>query len=576
MALLIVAAASALRIAVFSELGRATAYLTYYPAVVLAALFGGLYAGLLATSVSALLCFYWIQKGYMSHVETLAMGAFIISCSMISGISEAMLRAKQKAKLEKERAEAANLAKSAFLARMSHELRTPMNAILGFAEILRRDTSITSSQQENLRIISNSGKHLLSLINDVLDMAKIDAGRMTLENSAFDLHHMVQDIIDLMGPRAEAKNLAMVLDQSTDLPRFVNADETKLRQILINLVGNAIKFTDQGSITLLLHAQPDNGSELPLLLLEVADTGIGISAADREVVFDPFIQVSSLKHQKGTGLGLAITRKFVELMGGKISVQSALGKGSIFRVEIPIELAKESEVNTLTDRGRIVGLTQGQPEYRILIVEDQAENSELLRQMLEPVGFQVRVAEDGMLGVKMFETWRPHFIWMDIRMPVMDGLEATRRIRTLEGGRNVRIVAVTASVFKEEIDNVKVAGMDDLIRKPFQADAIYDCLEKHLGVTYIREEATPASEKQTASPQWREALKSLPETLQGELADALVTLNADRISAAIGRIAELNPALGEMLEQKAGQFNYTEIMNGLKADLGNLTEDKAA
>lgn len=576
-ALLIIGAASALRAWIFADLGRGSAYLTYYPAVVLAALYGGLYAGLIATCASAFLCFYWVQQGYMTPVETLAMGAFFLSCAMISGIAEGMIRAKARAKLEKERAEAANLAKSAFLARMSHELRTPMNAIMGFAEIMRRDASISPQQQKNLAIINRSGEHLLALIDDVLDMAKIDAGRMVLENAVFDLNAMVRDIADLLRSRAEAKNLDLVLDQSADLPPFVRADATKLRQVIINLVGNAIKFTEQGGVTLRLRVRPDDGARRQRLIIEVEDSGIGIAAPDEDSIFAPFVQVSSLTHQKGTGLGLAITHRFVVMMGGQIDFQSTLGEGSIFRVELPVEVADPAKIDLPAPAGRIVGLAPGEPEYRVLIAEDQLENAELMRQLLEPVGFQVRIAENGLVAIEVFQSWQPQFIWMDIRMPVIDGLEATRRIRALDGGQEVKIVAITASVFAQEIDHVRNAGMDDLIRKPFRSEEIYNCLTRYLGVTFVHDD--DACEKrliETPTELRPEGLASLPEGLRAELGEAILTLEAEPIAAVIGRIAEANPELGEWLSRMTGEFNYSAIRQALQVGTHPQAEMKSA
>jgi signal transduction histidine kinase/DNA-binding NarL/FixJ family response regulator len=567
-AILIIAGASAIRAMFFGGLGRGTAYLTYYPAVVLAALYGGLPSGLLATTVSAFLSFFWIHRGYMSPVEWAAMGVFLLSCSMISGIAEAMRRAQRRAKQEKEKAEAANLAKSKFLASMSHELRTPLNAILGFSHLMQDDAGLSEEQRKTLDIINRSGEHLLTLINDVLDMAKVEAGRLSVENTLIDLGGMVRDITDLLRARAEEKGLQLLLDQSSDFPRFVRADGAKLRQVLINLVGNAVKFTEQGGVTLRLNARPADDPKRLLLIAEVEDSGVGIAAEDQARIFDPFVQISSLTLQKGTGLGLAIARTYVELMGGRLSVESAPGKGSIFRVETPVERAEESEVRAAeTRQGRIVGLAPGQPEYRILIVEDQMENWLLLRRLMEGAGFQVRVAENGAAGVEMFQEWRPQFIWMDIRMPVMDGLEATRRIRGLDGGREVKIAALTASVFKEERDNVVAAGMDDFIRKPYRAEEIFGCLTRQLGVRFVYEESTVAATA-PATALRPEALATLPQELRRELTDALVSLDVTRIGEIIRRVSELDPALGDALAQHAGQLGYTAILRALQAGGG--------
>jgi CheY-like chemotaxis protein/anti-sigma regulatory factor (Ser/Thr protein kinase) len=348
------------------------------------------------------------------------------------------------------------------------------------------------------------------------------------------------------------------------LPRFVHADVTKLRQAIINLVGNAIKFTEQGGVALRLRALPGDSTRCLRLIIEVEDSGVGIAAADQQRVFDPFTQVGNSTHQKGTGLGLAITRRFVDLMGGQIGVQSTPGKGSTFRVELPVDLADSPAPGVPVPAGPIVGLAPGQPEYRVLIVEDQVENWELLRQLLEPIGFQVRVAENGRAGIEMFETWRPQFIWMDIRMPVMDGLEATRRIRALDGGQAVKIVAITASVFAEEIDNVRAAGMNDLIRKPFRREELYDCLRRYLGVIFIREEASVQGVPEEASAILRpEAVASLPEALRADLREAILSLESERIAAVIERIAVGNPHLGGLLFRLAGQFNYSAILQAL-------------
>ncbi len=471
----------------------------------------------------------------------------------------------QELRLKTEAAEAANRAKGVFLANMSHELRTPLNAILGYSRLMRADASVLAEQRGMLDIINRSGEHLLNLINSVLDMAKIEAGRVVLEVAPFDLRATVHDIAELMRQRAEAKGLRLELELAADLPAVFQADEVKLRQVLINLVGNAIKFTAQGSVTLRLRHGPGDRPSCCRLVIEVADTGAGIAAKDQPHIFEPFIQLGEKAHQKGTGLGLTIARQFVELMGGTIGVESAPGRGSTFRVELPLERG-EAFVLTPTrarDRGP-ARLASGLPEYRILIVEDQRDNWMLLRQLMEQTGFQVRVAENGAEGVAAFQTWQPHFIWMDWRMPVMDGLEATRRIRTLAGGRGVKLAVLSASVLKEEREEVLAAGADDFVAKPIQFDQLYDCLARHLGVTFVFDEPVAAATTGPGVNLEAAALAALPLALRNELAAAVVSLDATRIAGAIQRVAELNHALGSALKHHADQFECTVILRALK------------
>jgi len=386
--------------------------------------------------------------------------------------------------LARDSAEAANKAKSMFLANMSHELRTPLNAILGFSSLMRREPDITASQQEKLDIINRSGEHLLALINDVLEMAKIEAGHVKLEVIPFDLGIMIRDVVDMMRLRAEEKGLRLLLDQTSEFPRHIRGDKARLRQILVNLVGNAIKFTDMGGVTIRLGVKQNHRQHL---LIEVEDSGPGIGQEDQWRIFTSFVQLAKGAEQKGTGLGLTITRQILELMGGSISVESTLGKGSLFRIDLPVELAAPAEVPAAIglETGEVVGLIPGHPLYRILIAEDQQENALLLTRLMNDIGLETKVAENGEQCVRLFQDWHPDFIWMDGQMPVMDGMEAARRIRDLPGGHKAKIVAVSASAFKEQQTAMLAAGMDDLVRKPYRFGEVYDCLSRHLGLKYV-------------------------------------------------------------------------------------------
>jgi signal transduction histidine kinase/CheY-like chemotaxis protein len=463
--------------------------------------------------------------------------------------------------IAKDKAEAANRAKSVFLANMSHELRTPLNAILGFSSLMQNDPLVHETHRHNLHIINRSGEHLLSLLNDILDMAKIEAGQVQLENRAFDFGSMVREVFDMMHVRAEDKNLSLQIDQTSEFPRYIVGDEARLRQILINLMGNAIKYTQQGEVTLRMDTK---SNENTYLLIEVADTGIGISPEEQQYVFDPFVQLSEHGVSKGTGLGLTITRQFVQMMGGNIILESVPGKGSLFRVELPLVEARESDIleKRPAEMCNVTGLAPGQPEFRILIVEDQYENQLLLAKLMESVGFKIMIAENGARGVELFQSWHPHLIWMDRRMPVMDGVEATRRIRHLPEGNEVKIIAVTASAFEEQRKELLAAGMDDYVRKPYQTAEIYNCLSKFLGVKYLYG-ATNEPQKQDVAIT-PEMLDGIPDELLSELEESLENLDSERIEDAIRRIASKNEALQKKLSYLANNFDYPAIISVLQ------------
>jgi signal transduction histidine kinase/DNA-binding response OmpR family regulator len=460
----------------------------------------------------------------------------------------------------RDQALAASHAKSAFLANMSHELRTPLNAILGFSSLLR-ERGASKQQRHDLDIINRSGEHLLGLIDSVLDVAKVEAGRTELETTACDLDRLVEDVKDMVAPRASQKGLALRVERP-DSPLFVRTDPPRLRQVLINLLNNAVKFTDRGSVTFRLKAAPENGRELRLTF-EIEDTGDGIALEDQAGIFDAFVQAGAATRREGAGLGLTISRQIIELMGGTIHVESTPGHGSRFRAELTVELAQESEVHRMARPERVTALAEGQPDCRVLIVEDQEENRVLLERMLEDAGFQVRVANNGAQGVQAFREWRPRFVWMDLRMPAMDGLEAARRMRACEGGGEAKIAAVTASGYPGERSEILAAGMDDYIRKPYRPAEVFECMARHLGVRYRAGEQTARPDDGHAEELTREELSALPDELRGELREALILLNPARISAAIERISQANPALGGKLARYAEVYAYSPIFDAI-------------
>ena len=466
--------------------------------------------------------------------------------------------------LARDAAEAANQAKSTFLTSMSHELRTPLNAILGFSSLMRRDEQLRPEQRANLDIINRSGEHLLTLINDILELAKIEAGKTQLNITPFDLGVLVRDVTDMIEIRARAKGLRLLIDQSSQFPRYINADEARLRQILINLLGNAVKFTEQGGVTLRLGTQQNT---LAHLIIEIEDSGPGLSAEDQQRLFQPFMQFG--KHpgdNKGTGLGLSITRQFVQLMGGNISVESAVGKGSLFRVDLPLSEVKEANLlpQHETEKGEVIGVAPAQPRYRILIVEDQKENQLLLSQLMQRIDFEVQVAENGNQGVQLFQSWQPHLIFMDRRMPDMDGIAATKAIRQLPGGQDVKIVAVTASAFLEQRDEMLTAGMNDFVRKPYRFNEIYDSLTRQLGVRYTYAETPTATETEDIALS-AERLAILPQALRNELKSALESLMGERIEAALEQVKPHDEVLHKTLSRLVENYDYPSILRVLQS-----------
>lgn len=461
-------------------------------------------------------------------------------------------------RLARDAAEAANKAKSLFLANMSHELRTPLNAILGYSSILYQDQDLNDGQRQNVNIINRSGEHLLTLINDVLEIAKIESGKLRLEIASFDLGTMVHDVHEMMRLRAEQKGRQLILDQSSDFPRYIRGDEVRLRQILVNLVGNAVKFTDEGGVAIRLGVETNARHHL---MIEIEDTGPGISQEDQLHLFQPFVQLIVGAAQGGTGLGLAIARQFAQMMGGDIKVESTLGRGSLFRVSLPLELASKEEVSRLGGQthGKVVGMIPSQRTLRILIAEDEYENLSLLTQIMKQIGVDPKTAENGEACVRTFSEWHPDLIWMDLRMPIMDGVEATRRIRRLPGGDEVKIVAVTASVFKEQQPEYMSAGIDDLVRKPYRVDEIFDCMTRQLGVHFMRK-TTTVQNKAVLEELTSQRLGVVPENLRIELKEALESLDSEKIEKVVQKTGEFDPSIAKALSRLTESFEYPRIL----------------
>ena len=568
-AVALIAAAAGLRMWPLGALELRIPWVTFYPAVMAASLYGGFYTGLLSTALSAFAVLFWTPTGQPfidDPGDWLGMAVFSVNGSLISLMSGAMHRAHARATIAKEQAETANRAKSAFLANMSHELRTPLNSVLGFSSLMRNSRETTPEQMENLNIISKSGEHLLSLINNVLDISKIEAGHMVKEEANVDLHQFLKGIQAMMYVRASDKGLSLTAELTPDVPHNITVDVGKLRQVLVNLVDNAIKYTERGNVSVRAGISSRDSQQMLQVYFEVEDTGTGISEENRELIFLPFEQMGGRQDtESGTGLGLAICRQYVEFMGGKIDVDSGPGKGSKFHFDIS---AKESSASTETTTGlqqeRVTGLAEGQQRYRILITEDQPENRLLLRKLLVPVGFDVREAVNGQEAVELFEQWSPHLIWMDIRMPVMNGLDATRRIKECEAGANTKIIALTAHALEEERQEVLEAGCDGFIRKPYRETEIFEALVKHLGVRFLHAEKKETSDTAAGVEELDVAqLKKLSPELIEELYEAAVLLDGERCLSVSGMISDSNHELGECLRYMVENFQYKEILEVL-------------
>ncbi len=509
----------------------------------------------------------------------------------------------------KEAAEVANRAKSTFLANMTHELRTPMNAILGFAQVLDRDPATTPLQREHLQIILRSGDHLLNLLNSVLDLSKIEAGAITLEPLVCDLHALLESVRAMLQQRAMAKNLALNLDLDPNLPQHVILDAKKLRQILINLIGNGIKFTERGGVTVRVSAGrttldnaqvfpgqlPRSGLETAVsdaampLTFAVVDTGAGIPSADLAQIFEAFVQTESGRNSaEGTGLGLAITQQFVQVMGGALQVNSTVGQGSTFSFTLPVQLVDTMAIAPLNlgiatpVTRRILGLAPGQPFYRILIVDDLAENRQLVLQLLKLLDLDLKTAVDGVEAIALYQQWHPHLILSDLRMPRMNGYELLRQIRQAEGDRpengrratdrataptngnrqpeRTKILALTASAFESERTTALTAGFDDFLTKPFPAEVLFEKLTEHLGLTYRYDTDTAATVAAAPPPVVDvDLLSRMPPDWIQALHHAARRGAIRKISQLLEQIPPEYPDLQQALRYHIDNFRFDQI-----------------
>lgn len=508
-------------------------------------------------------------------------------------------------KQAKEAAEAANRAKSEFLANMSHELRTPLNAILGFAQVMNLDSSLPANHAEEVNIILDNGNHLLSLINSVLDLSKIEAGQMSSVNSTFNLVELLQSVHKMLYQQAIAKELYFDIDLASNVPQQICTDRQKLCQVLINLLNNSIKFTLEGGVMLrvsvvdspyaplidsatqtVVDCSPDTPQAT--LCFEIRDTGIGIDPVDQTRIFNAFEQTEVSKRSfNGTGLGLTLSQRFIHLLGGNFTLDSEPGQGTTFTIFLPVQIAASNHPSA--PQHTVVGLAPHQPKHRILVVDDQPENRKFLVELLTRVGFDVQEAEDGQLAVQTWWRWQPNLILMDMRMPKTDGYEASRRIRAFEQiqGRTkpqveslnpkepqfTTIIAVTANVFSEQRSQVFEAGCDDIIFKPFQVHQLFETIARHLNVQYLYSATPVAINSQHAKRATQSEphilrpsdLDMMPQYWRTAFSQAIIRLNDAECLRLIGQIPDDYADLSHTLAQLVNHFRF-DILSTLKQD----------
>ncbi|ETR73347.1 MAG: multi-sensor hybrid histidine kinase [Candidatus Magnetoglobus multicellularis str. Araruama] len=475
-------------------------------------------------------------------------------------------RAQEALRQAKDAAESANRAKSDYLANLTHELRTPLNAILGFSQLLERSPDANEQQREYLSIINRSGEHLLTLINDVLEMSKIEAGQIHMNMTAFNLHASIKGIEEMIHRRAEEKGLIFQVDFK-GTPQHIKTDEGKFRQILINLLNNAIKFTHSGTIQLRVFIDDTYTSssiKSRRLDIEIEDTGIGIPRQEKDSIFDPFSRISHDKYgMEGAGLGLAISKKLIELLGGNISIESKDHSGSLVRFYISYHEPDPNLPTRVNKKNMIRSVDKNWQHIQILVVEDKWENRLLLKNLLLQVGFKVLSAQNGQKAIEQFRRYHPALIFMDIRMPLMSGIEATKKIRKMPDGNTVKIIAITAHAFEEFREDILAVGCDDLIRKPYRDSDIFDSIKKHLGVTFVTERQFQIDEVKTGFTLSQKDLLVLPDNIRHTLRQATIDLDVSHFEAIVDEIRLEYPALANRLLELSSQFRYDYILDCL-------------
>ena len=451
---------------------------------------------------------------------------------------------------------------------MSHELRTPLNSIIGFSQFLIKDKSLSFDQQEYIQLISRSSEHLLGLINDILEMSKIETGKVELNETNFDLYELLESIDSIYHALADEKGLRYESEISAVVPRYLYGDRHKLRQILVNLLSNAIKYTDNGGIMLRTWIdEPERPDQLNQyhLFFSIEDTGLGIASTEIDLLFQPFMQTSTgQKSAGGSGLGLVITKEFVELMGGGIQVESEENKGTRFTFDVYMNIAYEVPNAEYDANKQVVGIADDK-DYKLLVVDDKWENRLMLVRTLESIGFTVREASNGREAVDIWKEWQPDLIWMDMRMPVMNGYDATRKIRKQANEDEVVIIALTASAFEHERREVLKAGCNDFMSKPFRNEELFAKMERHLDINFVFEETNKNEHTIDDSQKSLSiSLAKLDDDLQDKLNQAATAYSLEKVTFVANQIAQHDKHLAKTIMQLAKNFDFGKIQRALE------------
>ncbi len=497
-------------------------------------------------------------------------GAITGVCSMIFEITDR--KKAEQHRLARSEAEAANRAKSTLLSNMSHEIRTPLNAIIGFARVMERDQTLNMRQAEQIRTILSSAEHLLTLVNQTLAYSKIEAGAETLNPNRFHIRTLINDVHRMFIPRADRKGLRYKTDIDPRVPDFIFADDPKLRQILVNLLSNALKVTDSGSVILRADSPGKPGPEERIqLVFEIEDTGPGISKSDMRQLFTKYLQLDDGLRASGTGLGLAISKKLAHLMGGTIEVESEPGRGSIFRLTVPVSITDGSDLITDTEQKRITRLAKGAGKLKILVADDSQINRVLLRSILEPAGFLVREAQNSEEAAVLYASWKPDAVLLDLRMPVMEGAKATEFIRADESGSRIPVIGLRSGFIRSRQTLTDNGGLDGYISQPVDPDELFTLLGALLNVSYHTDE--PADEYRTATGKkllTRETIAGLSPGSISQIRSAILEGDMIGLRKLAGALPPEHAAVSTGIRELADAYDYDTLLQ-LFEESGNIS-----